>query len=75
MEERPVEVVKKAIETVARNDFVRAASLASAALNEIYVEEGILFRVEIMNSVFENKGLTKKDVNDVFVRLLGCPNS
>lgn len=71
MEERPVDVVKNAITTVAGNDFKRAAGLATAALNEIYVEKGILFRVEIMLSVFESKGLTEKDVKDVICQVFG----
>lgn len=75
MEDCPFEVVKKAIESVAGNDWGKAATIAVAALNKLYSEDGILCRIEITSSVFENRGLTKKDVNDAFARLLGCPNS
>jgi len=52
MEERPVEVVKKAILSMAGSDCDKAATIAVAALNEAYAESGLVFRIEVMGTVF-----------------------
>lgn len=47
-----VEEIKSIIESVAGEDCDKAAVVAAAALNTLYVSDGVIFRVQIGDSIF-----------------------